>query len=102
MPLRNPEAVLHQPHARLESESKGADHIRKQVARLEGLLAEKATERSRIVGLYRRGRLSDADIDAQMDEIATEQASVEARLAELRAKLAGSGATALISAEALL
>jgi hypothetical protein len=30
------------------------------VARLEGLLAQKATERIRVVGLYRRGRLEHA------------------------------------------
>jgi len=29
---------------------------------------QKATERSRVVGLYRRGRLTDTDLDAQMDE----------------------------------
>jgi transcriptional regulator with XRE-family HTH domain len=78
------------------------DQVRKQVARLEGLLAQKATERTRIVGLYRRGRLTDTDLDAQMDEIGKEQAGIEARLTELRAKLGGSGANALSSAEALL
>lgn len=64
--LRNPEPVLAQLHVRLESDAKGSDHIRKQVTRLEGLLAQKATERGRVVGLFRRGRLSDADLDAQM------------------------------------
>ena len=55
--LRNPEPVLQKLHAKLESDAQGSDQIRKQVARLEGLLAQKATERSRVVGLYRRGRL---------------------------------------------
>ena len=63
--LRNPEPVLAQLHARLESDVKESDQTRKQVTRLEGLLAQKATERSRVVGLYRRGRLTDADLDAR-------------------------------------
>jgi len=78
--LRNPEPVLEQLHARLESDAKGSDQIRKQVTRLEGLLAQKAAERSRVVGLYRRGRLTDADLDAQMEEIGKEETALEARL----------------------
>ncbi|MFN0168661.1 MAG: recombinase family protein [Bryobacteraceae bacterium] len=102
--LRNPEPVLQQLQERLQSDAKGSEQIRAQVARLEGLLAQKATERSRVVGLYRRGRLTDADLDAQMDEIGKEEATLEARVAELRGKIAGAdsiGAT-LSSAETLL
>jgi site-specific DNA recombinase len=100
--LRNPEGVLQQLQARLASESKGVDQMQKQVIRLEGLLAHKATERNRIVSLYRRGHLTDADLDTQMDEIGREQDGIESRLTELRAKLGGSDASALCSAEALL
>jgi hypothetical protein len=57
--LRNPEPVLQQLQARLESDSQDADQIRRQVMQLEGLLTQKATERSRMVGLYRRGRLAE-------------------------------------------
>ena len=66
--LRNPESVLQQLHTRLTSGVEDSDQTRKQIARLDGLLAQKATERSRVVGLFRRGRLSDAELDAQMDE----------------------------------
>ncbi|MGC9998475.1 MAG: recombinase family protein [Bryobacteraceae bacterium] len=102
--LRNPQPVLEQLHARLESDAQGSDQIRKQVTRLEGLLAQKATERSRVVGLYRRGRLTDADLDAQMEEVGKEEAALEAQLAELRGRIVGAdsvGAT-VTSAEALL
>ena len=67
--LRNPQPVLKQLHARLGSDAQDSDQIRKQVTRLEGLLAQKAIKRSRAVGLYRRGRLTDADLDAQMELI---------------------------------
>jgi transcriptional regulator with XRE-family HTH domain len=57
-----------------------------------------------VVGLYRRGRLTDAELDAQMEEIGKEEMALEAQLAELRGRLAGVdsiGAT-VSSAEALL
>jgi site-specific DNA recombinase len=49
----------------------------KEVADLERLqraLAEKEEGRARILGLYRRGRLTDAELDAQIDEIEAESA----------------------------
>ena len=102
--LRNPEPVLQQLQARLESDSQGADQIRRQVVQLEGLLTQKATERSRMVSLYRRGRLADADLDVQMDEIGKEEKGLEAQLTEMRGKIAGAdsiGAT-INSAQVLL
>ncbi|MCX6634262.1 MAG: helix-turn-helix domain-containing protein [Acidobacteria bacterium] len=102
--LRNPEPVLQQLHAKLEAEAQGSDQFRKQVTRLEGLLTQKATERSRVVGLFRRGRLTDADLDAQMDEIGKEETALEAQIDELRGKIGGAdsiGAT-VSSAQALL
>jgi site-specific DNA recombinase len=102
--LRNPEAVLEQLHTRLTSDGKEADQTRKQVTRLEGLLAQKATERSRVVGLYRRGRLTDADLDAQMDEIGKEETALESQVAEMRSKIDGADSIGanISSAQALL
>jgi site-specific DNA recombinase len=102
--LRNPEPVLEQLHARLDSDAKGSEQTRKQVTRLEGLLAQKATERSRMVGLFRRGRLTDVDLDAQMDEIGKEQIALEAQIAELGGRITGADSIAgnISSAQALL
>jgi transcriptional regulator with XRE-family HTH domain len=77
--LRNPEPVLQQPQAK------------KQVTRREGLLPRKAAERSRVVSLFRRGRLNDADLNAQMDEIGKEETALEAQIDELRGKIGGAG-----------
>ena len=87
--LRNPEPVLEQLHARLESDAKGSEQIRKQVTRLEGLLTQKATERTRVVGLYRRGRLTETDLDAQLEDIGKEETALEAQIGELRSRIAG-------------
>jgi len=63
--------------------------IRKQVTRLEGLLSQKTTERNRVVGLYRRSRLTEADLDTQMDEINKEETALNEQLAELRGRIVG-------------
>jgi transcriptional regulator with XRE-family HTH domain len=96
--------VLQQLHAKLEAEAQGSGQFRKQVIRLEGLLAQKAAERSRVVGLFRRGRLNDADLDAQMDEIGKEETAIEAQIDELRGKIGGADSIGetVSSAHALL
>jgi site-specific DNA recombinase len=58
--LRNPEPVLETLRLRLLSEVKEGEPITVQIGRLEELLAQKANERSRVVGLYRRGRLEES------------------------------------------
>jgi site-specific DNA recombinase len=102
--LRNPDAVLEQLRAKLEGDAKGPDQIKHQVTRLEGLLAQKATERSRMVGLYRRGKLTDPELDAQMDEIGKEETALATQISELggRIEAAGSIAEHVGSAQALL
>ena len=68
------------------------------------MLAQRATERNRVVGLYRRGRLTDADLDAQMDEIAKEETALEAQIAELGGRITGADSIGanIGSAQALL
>jgi transcriptional regulator with XRE-family HTH domain/cell division protein FtsB len=88
----------------LEAEAQGSGQFRKQVTRLEGLLAQKAAERSRVVSLFRRGRLTDADLDAQMDEIGKEETALEAQIDDLRGKIGGADSIGetVSSAQALL
>jgi DNA-binding XRE family transcriptional regulator len=83
---------------------KGANESLKLVTRLEGVLAQKAVERGRILGLFRRGRLTDAELDVQFDEISKEEAAVETQLDEVRGRLAGAGtvSASISSAEGLL
>lgn len=87
--LRNPEPVLEQLQARLETDAKATAGIRKQMGRLESLIEEKTTERNRVLALYRRGRLNEDELDDQLEEIRREEIALDAQLAELRVKLAG-------------
>src|ERR1017187_4929143 len=77
---------------------------RDRLRRLRGLLAGKADERNKVVGLYRRGRLNDAELDQQVEEIDKDAAGLAAQIEELEGKLAGtdSNGAVLEGAEALL
>ncbi|MBE0657624.1 MAG: recombinase family protein [Bryobacteraceae bacterium] len=87
--LRNPEPLLEQLHARLESAARDLTGIREQATQLAELIAAKSDERNRMLALYRRGRLSDADLDAQLAEIDREQANLDAQLSEAQSRLSG-------------
>lgn len=102
--LRNPVPVLRQLQTRLESEVQGAEGSRDRLKRLKKVLAEKATERSRVVGLFRRGRLTDAALDEQMEEISKEEAALQLQIDELQGRMDGvdSVSSAVSSAEKLL
>lgn len=102
--LRDPGPVLQELRAKLETDSGETENLKARERRVEGLLASKTTERSRVVGLYRRGRLSDADLDQQMGEIAGEEAGLQTQLEDVQSRIrsAGNISTNLDSAEALL
>lgn len=102
--LRDPGMVLDQLRAKLRADAGDTDKLKPKQRRLEALLTAKAAERSRVVALYRRGRLSDADLDQQMTEIDKEAAALQAQLDELTARqdAAGTIRSNLGSAESLL
>jgi transcriptional regulator with XRE-family HTH domain len=102
--LRHPDPVLQQLHARLESDAQGSDQIRNQLIRLEDMRTQKAAERSRVVAVYRRGRLTEAELDGQLEEIGKEEIALDMQIAELRGKIeaAESINANISSAQALL
>ena len=102
--LRNPGPVLGQIQSKLEAEAQSTGKIRERMKRLEGLLEQKAAERNRVLALYRRGRLTDAALDEQMEEIGKEEAALEVQIEELRSQIRGADSVsqAVSSAEALL
>ena len=72
------------------TESAGFEERRRT---LLGQLAEKETERERVLTLFRRGTISDAEAERELDAIAKEAAGVREMIESLRAQ------TALIEAQ---
>jgi site-specific DNA recombinase len=75
-------SVLESPHL-FRSAIEGRVSAPREVVDLERLqraLAEKEEGRARILSLYRRGRLTDTELDAQMDEIEAESATLTQEL----------------------
>lgn len=102
--LRNPGPVLDRLRTRLEMNADGSEHAQRQLARFEELLARTGTERNMVVGLYRRGRLSEADLDHQLEEIRKEESGLQNQIEELQTSLARSASVAetVDSAQGLL
>ena len=102
--LRKPGVVIERLQARMRNDANDATKDKERLRRLRLLLEEKAGERIKVVGLYRRGRLNDAELDQQVEEIDKEAAGLAAQIAELEGKLgsADSNGPVLEDAQALL
>lgn len=102
--LRKPSVVIESLHARMRRDVANASSSEQRLGRLRGLLAAKGGERNKVVGLYRKGLLNDAELAQQLEEIDKENAGLTAQIQELEVKQSGMEASAasLESAQALL
>ncbi len=102
--VRNPAELLQHLRERATSESRASGSSRAQLIRLENALRQKVSERDKVVGLFRRGRIGSDALDKQLDEIASEETSLRLQIDDLAAKLRGieAGDKNLASTEALL
>ena len=101
--LRNPGEILERLRQRLELDGDEQRRREKDLQRLRGLLEQKSGERDRILALFRRGRIDEATLDKQMDEIEGEAAGLRAEIeTEARALSCADRREQLSSAEALL
>jgi site-specific DNA recombinase len=102
--LRNPGAVLAQLSEQLQADRESTAELGDHAGRLERALKEKSGERDAVLALYRRGRIDDAALDRQLDDIEAEEKAVRQQLEAVCARIeaAGSEAVQLASAEALL
>jgi site-specific DNA recombinase len=102
--LRNPGAVIEQLQKRIAAERNDAKPIKDRLTKLQGALYEKITERDRMFGLFRKGRIQEDALNVQMDQIDREEAALKARIDDLSTQLRGTeaGAARLGSAGALL
>ena len=85
--LRNPAAVIEQLQQRLSDERRDSKGTSERLAKLEATLAAKAAERDRMLSLFRKSRISEADLDRQMDQIDVEAARLGANIEDVKATL---------------
>jgi site-specific DNA recombinase len=102
--LRNPGPVLGEFHRRMTAQKKTSGNGHQEIEQLELTLKNKREERARVLALYRRGRIDDATLDAQLKDIEVEEADLQ-RALDMRKSAAAqvaAGAAELASAEDLL
>jgi site-specific DNA recombinase len=102
--LRNPGPVLGELHRRMTAQKKTSGNGHQEIEQLELTLKNKGDERARVLALYRRRRIDDATLDAQLKDIEVEEADLQ-RALDMRKSAAAqvsAGAAELASAEDLL
>jgi site-specific DNA recombinase len=87
--LRHPGTVIELLQQRLAAERSDSKRSQDRLRRLEDALAGKNTERDRILGLFRKGRITEIDLDSQLDQIGREEAGIQASIEDLTATLRG-------------
>lgn len=101
--LRNPGEILERLRERVSMQDGERQRRQEELNELTGRLQQKASERERVLGLFRRGRIDDKTLDHQLDLTDTEAAGLQAEIEEATRMLsAGERAEQLRSAEALL
>jgi site-specific DNA recombinase len=101
--LRNPGELLEKLRQRFSMQDGERQRREKELEGFKARLSEKAAERERMLGLFRRGRIDDAELDKHLDIIDAEAAGLQAEIeTATRALSAGDGAAQLRSAEELL
>jgi site-specific DNA recombinase len=78
--LREPETAL----ALLSETPRESSGAAEELARAEALLRGMDLERDRVLSLYRRGRIDDADLDRQLDAVSEEATRLRERAEKLR------------------
>jgi len=102
--LRNPGAVLTQLEARLNTVTEGSVMLESRLQALKAALAGKDSERTRVIGLFRRGRIDDTALDQQLEEVESERTGLvdQIRLLEADEDHAREAEAELLSAAELL
>jgi site-specific DNA recombinase len=97
--LRNPGEILERLRDRGAMQDGERQRLQKALDELTTRLQQKAGERDRVLGLFRRGRIDDATLDQQLDQINTETFRLHAEIeAATNALTAGDRAAQLQSA----
>jgi site-specific DNA recombinase len=102
--IRNPGEALDELAARLGTTSDQADLLRADLARFQRELSAKQGEKDSVITQFRRGRISEGDLDRQLDQVQAEEADLQQRIAAVQQALRDGQRTqeSLQGAEALL
>ena len=102
--LRNPGVVLHLLVEQMQERGDQSAQLRTELARFQQTLQAKNREKDTVITLFRRGRIDERDLDAQLDQIAQEEGELHQQIGRLQALLqdAQSTETVLRSAEEML
>ena len=101
--LRDPGEILARLHERVTMQDSDRQRRQKELDDFTAALQCKTSERERVLTLFRRGRIDEATLDAQLDLIDSEAAGLQAEIESVTQALsAGDRAEQFRSAEALL
>lgn len=102
--VRDPGPIIEQLQARLRERLAEARDAASELAAVQAQIASKNAEANAVITLYRKSRITEAQLDEQLDALNAEIAALEARKEALfnQQVAAQSQETALLSAEALL
>ena len=102
--LRNPGVVIEQLQQRLVAERVNTKRSQDHLERLKGTLATMESERDKILGLFRKGLITEKDLERQLAQIGLEEAGLRANVEDVSTRLQGltNGSAQLQSAEGLL
>jgi len=98
--LHDPGSILSQLATHLNNRQAQTRTLEQERVAQSLALSHKEEEKERILDLYRRGRITVADLERQLGKIAQEEAELKARLASLETTLRGQEAIALRLMEA--
>ena len=81
--IREPGNALEELAARLKSSTESSATVESRLGALRAGLAAREGERAKVIGLFRRGRIDDAALDQQLEEIDRERAQLQHEIQEL-------------------
>jgi hypothetical protein len=101
--LRNPGEIMERLREHVSMQDGERQRRQKQLGDLKDQLQQKTAERDRMLGLFRRGRIDEAALDQQLDQVNAESAVLQSDIELITRELSAGDRTAqLQSAEELL
>ncbi len=102
--LRDPESVLSELGERLAQRGGNSIEVEKELARIEAEVAERDAQRAMLFRLFRKGSISESDLERQLAETVEEEKALNLEAERLRGavKLAGGAKESLECVRAFL